>query len=88
MRDRASVSYKEVAEKRESSLDNKAKERVFEVGTNVLYRTLERDTNLSESLEGPYVVCKILGPLTYQLDVGGKKRKVAHIRFLKEYVEK
>ena len=53
----------------------------------VLYRTPGRDTKLSELWEGPYVVCKLLGPLTYQLDVGGKRRKVAHIRFLKEYVE-
>ena len=30
----------------------------------------------------------MLGPLTHEIDVGGRRRKVAHVKFLKEYVER
>ena len=46
VRDRASANYRESTQKRKIMLDKKAKERILEVGTKVLYRTPGRDTKL------------------------------------------
>ena len=87
VRHKAIVNYREVAEKRKKTLD-KAVERTFQVNDKWYYKTPGRDTKLSESWKGPYVVSKVLGLLTYQLDVGGRRRNIAHVRYLKQFVEK
>jgi len=33
-------------------------------------------------------VSQVLGPVTYRLDLGGKRRRVAHVNTMKEFVER
>ena len=57
-RDRACANYHKVSEERKSKWDEKAKERSFDVGDKVLYRTPGWDTQLSESWVGPFEIVK------------------------------
>ena len=43
---------------------------------------------LQESWEGPYLVVKPLGPVTYKIDMGMGRTKVAHIRMLKKFKDR
>ena len=88
IRDKAVVNYNEVSRQRKQVLDKRVVERSFGVDDKVYYRIPGRDTKLSESWEGPFTVSRVLGPLTYEIDVGGRRRKIVDIRFLKEYVER
>ena len=88
LRDSACANYYKVSEERKSKWDEKAKERSFDVGDKVLYRTPGLDTQLSESWVGSFEIVKSVGLLSYQFDVGSGKLKTAHIRFLKQYREK
>ena len=54
----------------------------------VLLHTPGIDSKLRDAWEGPYVVLNKLGPMTYNIDVGRAKRRVAHINTLKEFKEK
>ena len=88
LRDRACANYHKVSEERKSKWDEKAKERSFDVGDKVLYRTQGLDTQLSESWVGPFKIVKSVGPLSHQFDVGCGKLKTADIWLLKQYMEK
>ena len=83
------VRQDKVTKKRKSERDKYSKERHFEKGTQVLYRTPGMNAKLTDAWEGPYVVDKKLGPVTYSLLIKGtKKKKIAHINTLKEYSER
>ena len=78
----------DVIEHRKVKRDKYSKERVFEHGTQVLYRTPGMMAKLTDAWEGPYVVDKRLGPVTYSLIIQGvKKRRIVHVNTIKEYKE-
>ena len=43
---------------------------------------------LQESWEGPYLVVKPFGPVTYKIDMGTGRTKVAHISMLKKFKDR
>ena len=73
---------------RKERLDKGSKQREFAVGDLVLYKALGAETKLAPTWEGPYTIVKVLGPVTYGIDVGMKKFKTTHVKFLKEFVER
>ena len=79
----------EVTNHRKKERDKYSKEREFEQGTQVLYRTPGMNAKLTDAWEGPYVIDKKLGPVTYSLITrGNKKKRVVHVNTLKEYSER
>ena len=79
----------EIATQRKEKRDKHSKGREFEQGTQVLYRTPGMNAKLTDAWEGPYLIDKKLGPVTYSLLIEGiKKKKVAHVNTLKEYSER
>jgi len=58
------------------------------VGDSVLLRTPGLDAKLIDAWEGFYTVTWKLGLVTYELDVGKKKKRVAHINTLRKYEER
>ena len=79
----------EVTKNRKKERDKYSKEREFTEGTQVLYRTPGMNSKLTDAWEGPYIVDKKLGPVTYSLTITGiKKKKVVHVNTLKEYSER
>ena len=73
---------------RKEKLDLKSKDRTFKVGDSVLFRTPGLETKLAAKWEGPYKVVKVLGSVTYGIDVGLKRFKTVHVKFLKEFIQK
>ena len=88
IRDSAVGTLSEQGQKRKAVMDKRAKERKFVVGELVLYRTPGADLKLQEAWEGPYIISKVLGPVTYEVDSGVGRRKVSHVGMLKEYIVK
>ena len=79
----------DVTQNRKKRRDKFSKEREFEQGTQVLYRTPGLNAKMTDAWEGPYVVHKKLGPVTYSLTVkSDKKKRIAHVNTLKEYNER
>ena len=75
-----------IATQRKDKRDKQSKSREFLPGTQVLYRTPGMNAKLTDSWEGPYLIDKKLGPVTYSITVeGNKRKKIAHINTLKEY---
>ena len=81
-RDEASANYREVSTDRKTKWDKRASERSFEVGQQVWYRSLGLNEALQPSWSGPYDIKKVLGLLSYEIQVNGKK-KSARVKFLK-----
>jgi len=61
---------------------------VFDPGDKVLLRTPGRDNKLVNAWEGPFVISKSLGPVTYLVDTGRKKVNVVHVYVYKQFVER
>ena len=79
----------EVTTQRKKDRDKYSKQRTFNPGTQVMYRTPGMNAKLTDAWEGPYEVEKQLGPVTYSLLVkGDKKKRVAHVNTLKQYSER
>ena len=88
IREKAVVQFKDVSGRRTKLIDKKAIQRKFVIGDKVYYKVPGLEGKLMYAWEGPYSISKVLGPGTYELDSGGRRRKVAHISFIKEYVER
>jgi len=82
LRDKASASYHATSGRRKEQKDRTCQERDLEVGDSVWYRTPGLSESLEPSWQGPYTIDKVLGSLTYRIDIYGKPKTV-HIKFLK-----
>ena len=82
LRDEASAKYREVSADRKDKWDKNTSTREFKLGQLVWYRSPGLNEALQPSWEGPYEIKKLLGPLTYQIEVNGRV-KCTHISFLK-----
>ena len=79
----------DITQHRKKERDKYSKRREFTQGTQVLYRTPGLNAKMTDAWEGPYVIDKKLGPVTYSLTIeGDKKKKAAHMNTLKEYNER
>ncbi len=89
IRDKAALATAHTIEKRKKMYDKNAKDREFQVGQKVRYRTPGKLSALSESLDGPYIVKKKLGSVNYQILKEGAKGegKVTHINNLMKLTE-
>jgi len=87
LRDVASANYRNTSEKRKEKLDRTSHNREFLVGQSLWYRTPGLSESLQPAWQGPYIIDKVLGGLSYRLDINGKPKNV-HIKFLKEEVTK
>ena len=68
--------------------DEKSKERSFVVGDEVLLRKPGLGVKLQESWEGPYKVVRVNSPLSYELDIEGRRKSSIHVQLLKQYVRR
>jgi len=71
--------------KRKEKWDQKAKEREFEIGEQILLRKACLNFKLEESWEGPYNVYRKNSPLSYGIDTGERKIVSVHVQLLKKY---
>ena len=85
--DKASVNYHKTSEKRKELKDKTCQNRSFQVGQWVCYRIPGLSEALQPAWQGPYRVQKVLGQLSYRIDVDGKGKNV-HIKCLKADVGK
>ena len=83
LRDKASANYRETSQAMKQKKDSTYHFREFSVGQSVWYRTPGLSDALQPSQQSPYRIEKLLGPLSYRLDVDGKPRNI-HAKFLKE----
>ena len=81
--DRVTIAQTMNSGKRKKKLDKRAVLRSQAVGDSVLLRTPGLDSKLVDSWEGPYFVKTKLGAVTYELDVGKLKTRIAHINSLR-----
>ena len=88
IRDEVVANMKESSKMRKKKLDERSKLRRFKVGDKVLLRTPGVDGKLVDACKGPYEVSQVLGEVTYQLNLGGKRRRVAHVNTMKAYEER
>ena len=87
LRDEASVNYHKTSEKQKELKDKTCQNRSFQVGQQVWYRIHGLSEVYNLQWQGPYRVQKVLGQLSYRIDVDGKGKNV-HIKFLKADVGK
>ena len=88
IRDKVVLSQTEVSEERKKKLDKSAILRKFELGNKVMLRIPGLDAKLEDALEGPYEITAVLGSLMYELDIGRKKKRIAHFNSIKEFEER
>jgi len=87
LRDSAPANYHAVSEKRKHKLDSTCHVREFIVGDKVWYRIPGLSESLQPSWQGPYKIDKVLGCLSYRIDMNGKLKNV-HINFIKQFAER
>jgi len=85
-KDEASANYHAASDKRKQLKDTTSKVREVAESWMVWYRTPSLSQCLQPSWQDPYEVTKVLGGLTYQIDVDGKK--IVHLKILKEDVQR
>jgi len=78
-RKRSELQLRKTAELRKKEWDWRAKERVLEVGEEVLMRRPGLNLKLEESWEGPYKITKRNSPLSYAVDNGSRVIQSVHI---------
>lgn len=76
-------------ERQKKSYDKASRRRVFREGQKVLLLLPTSDSGLLAKWQGPYIVSKKTGPVTYELLLPDrrKKRQVFHVNLLKEWVD-
>ena len=72
-REKALLNKTETAMIRKEKWDETARDRVFEVGDEVLVRKPGLNLKLTESWEGPFVVSAKNSPLSHKVDMGDRK---------------
>ena len=87
LRDKASANYHSTSAKRKEKQDKTSHCREFVKGQRVWYRTPGLSEVLQPAWQGPYLIDKVLGGLSYRIDMGGKFKNV-HVKFLKQDVSK
>ena len=85
LRDKVVLKQVVNSEQREQLLDKNSSVRKLAVGDQVLVRTPGLDGKLVDAWEGPYFIVQILKPVTYLLDTGRKKKRVAHMNTIKKF---
>ena len=88
LKETAMLNYKEASRIRKQSWDTKAKQRVLQVGHLVLIRKSGMDDKLSQSWVGPFPICKVFSPLSYQVDSGRHNKQTVHVQRLKKYEQR
>ena len=76
IRDKVVLSQTVVSEERKKRLDKSAILRKFELGNKVMLRNPGLDAKLEDAWEGPYEITAVIGSLTYELDIGHKKKRM------------
>ena len=88
LRDKVVLKQVVNSEQRKQLLDKSSSVRKLAVSDQVLMRTPELDGKLVDAWEGPYPIVQILTPVTYLLDTGRKKKRVAHINIIKKFEQR
>ena len=88
LRDKAVDQYYTKSKRRKELWDEKSKERSFVVGDEVLLRKPGMGMKLQESWEGPYKVVRVNNPLSYEIDIEGRKKSSVHVQLLKHYIRR
>ena len=87
IRDKVALSFKEVSARRKEKLVKNSVMRKFKVGDSVLLRIPGIDGKLVAAWEGPYEIGKVVGPVTYELDLGSRRTRLAHVNTIKKFEE-
>ena len=88
IRDKVTLSEVVRSADRKKRRDKWSAERELQAGVKILLRASGSDNKLTDAWEGPYIVLKKLGHVSYMIDVGKSKGRVAHINVLKEFKER
>ena len=67
------------------AFDKHAKEKLFDVGEEVLVRRPGLQRKLGDSWDGPYKILEKISPLNYKVETPGRKSKVLHVNLLKKW---
>ena len=86
--DKAVDQYHTKSKRRKELWDEKSKERSFVVGDEVLLRKPGMGMKLQESWEGPYKVVRVNNPLSYEINIEGRKKSSVHVQLLKHYIRR
>jgi len=87
LKDEASANYYRSSGDRKEKRDRTFLKRDFKICQKVWYRTPGLSETLQLVWQGPYLVDKVLGDLSYRIDMDGKFKNV-HVKFLKEDVSR
>jgi len=84
---RDKVVFRQVVnlEERNKLLDKSSSVRKLLVGDQVFLRTPGLDGKLVDAWEGPYPLVQVLTPVTYLLNTGCRKKRVAQINTIKKF---
>jgi len=72
--------------KRKGKWYERAKEREFKIGDEVLLHKPGMNFKLEETWEGPFRIAKNNSPLSYSVDTGERKIQSVQVQLLKKYV--
>uniref|UniRef100_A0A3Q1EX45 Gypsy retrotransposon integrase-like protein 1 n=2 Tax=Acanthochromis polyacanthus TaxID=80966 RepID=A0A3Q1EX45_9TELE len=89
-REEAKVNLKEAQQKQKLWYDKQARTRNFEPGQKVLLLLPSSNSKLLAKWQGPYVVIRRMGPVTYEIHHPERKRakQTYHVNLLKEWKER
>ena len=76
---------KKAKAKMKLAYDKHAREKVFEVGEEVLVRRPGLKRKLGDSWDGPYKIVEKISNLNYKIDTPGRKSKILHVNLLKRW---
>ena len=76
---------KKAKAKMKLAYDKHAREKVFEVGEEVLVRRPGLKSKLGDSWDGPYKIKEKISSLSYKLEIPGRKSKVLHVNMMKKW---
>ena len=85
-REKALVTNTDIAHKRNTERDQKAKDRMFDEGDEVLVRKPGMNLKLFDSWESPYTVTKRNSPLSYAINTGDRHIPSVHVQLMKRYL--
>ena len=83
IRDSTMAAKLDVAAKRKTKWDRKAKERIFSVGDKVLIRKPGMTLKLENTWVCPFLIFRVNSPLSYVVDLGDRKVPSMHVSLKK-----
>ena len=88
LRESVALQQMKTTEVRKEKYGRNARERIFSKGDKVLIRTPGLAAKMEEAWTGPWEIVRQCGPVTYEVKIRDRQKKITHLNAIKKFEER